>query len=156
MNLVMAKYIVALLFCTLLLFSSSASSENINTKQKTIYRVDFNYPENNNSTEVNSQTRINTDNDNLKILLYGKGAALLLEPGIIKNTKLQLNDSNQSLKTEINNLKNQGINFIVCEHPIKGLSSNLENDFNNPEMQNSSAAARLQHLKNLGYLCIKP
>ncbi|MBT8440715.1 MAG: hypothetical protein KJO91_13360, partial [Gammaproteobacteria bacterium] len=92
----------------------------------------------------------------VEILLYGKGVALLVEPGTIKNTKLQFNNSNKFIQTEINNLKHQGIKLIVCEKSPGVLNRNIETDFNNPEMHKLSPAARFQYLRSLGHLCIKP
>lgn len=139
-----------------LLISGSALSEETKTKQNTVYKVDFNYPKNNNKIQADSENRFNAENENLRILLYGKGLALFLEPGTIKNTKLQFNDSNQSAKNEIYRLKSQGENFIVCENPSKDVKNNIENDFNNPEMNSISASDRLKRLHDLGYTCIKP
>jgi len=89
-----------LLTAITLLFAGNVIADNHSQKQKTVYKVDFNNPEMHTKTlngydnqNQNKARAADTADPELKILLFGKGHVLSLEPGAIKNTKIEYGEA---------------------------------------------------------------
>ena len=146
----------ALLACCALLFSTNILSAQ---KSNKTYSVDFNNPQENNETLNEIKDRINSsyaDQPDIRMMIYGRGLALFLDPGTIQNTSLQFNSNNQPVQKEITDLKSKNVDFIICEKPknrsIRKITTDLDGRHFNALNQNE----RLTHLNQQGYNCIKP
>jgi len=148
-----------MLISTSFIFTGFATADEITKKKKTTYRVNFNQPEVKTDSLVNNNKQANniaTNQSDLKIILFHRGAGLILKPGALKSTKLEFGDSDNSTEKNIADLKNQGMNFIAC----KNISAAGDNDeaFRNVSSNTitNNIDAELQRLKSLGYDCVRP
>ena len=138
-----------------LLFAGNVMADNLSAKQKTIYKVDFNHPKTHTKTLNNPQNKTNTtdtENPELKILLFGQGHALVLEPETMENTKLEYGKTESSLQTRMTELENQGIKYIICERP----ETNTKNNLYDTNISSTTSASELTRLRALGYKCVEP
>ena len=159
MNTIAVNSALAALTCLALLFSGNAFCEEKPKKKKTVYKVNFDHEKKQQESLHKIQNRINnsdTNNTNLRVVFYGKELALLLDPGLINNTRLQDNETNRFIQTEFAELKNQGLKLIVCETLADNHKSNIEHDLETIGRINTTPEARLKQLQNMGYQCTKP
>ena len=145
-----------LLTAITLLFTGSVIADDYSPKQKTVYKVDFDNPKTQTKVLNDTQYKANTENPELKILLFGKRHALLLEPGAINNTKLKYGETEESLQAKVTELENQGIKYIICEPPSNINTSNIEKNIYKTNKNNTATDAELSRLKALGYKCVEP
>ncbi|MBN4063813.1 hypothetical protein JYT79_03425 [Cardiobacterium sp. AH-315-I02] len=102
-----------LLIATMLLFASNVIADNHPQKKTKTYKVDFNNPEMHVKTLNNQQNKIRADDavdPEVKILLFGKRHVLSLEPGAIKNTKIEYGETENLSPVNVVEPKNQDIN----------------------------------------------
>lgn len=142
-----------------LLFTGSVIADNYSQQQKTVYKVDFDNPKTPTKALNNTQNKTNTadtENSELKILLFGKGHALLLEPDAIDNTKLQYGETEESLQAKVTELENQGVKYIICEPPAANTKNSNKNILYNTNISNTTSASELTRLRTMGYKCVAP
>ena len=148
-----------LLAAITLLFTGSVIADDYSPKQKTVYKVDFDNPETQTKVLNNTQNKISTadtENPELKILLFGRGHALLLEPGAINNTKLKYGETEESLQAKVTELENQGIKYIICEPPATNTKNSNKNNIYNTNISNTTSDSELTRLRAMGYKCVEP
>lgn len=153
-----AYTLYSLLIAITLLFSGDISAEIHSQKQKKVYKVDFDNPETpakafNDTQNKNRST--DTENPEFKILLFGKGHALVLEPGAMKNTRLEYGNTENSLPAKVTELENQGVKYIICEPPVTN-TQNSNKDHYTTNTSNTTSASELARLRALGYHCAEP
>lgn len=148
-----------LLTAITLLFTGSVIADDYSPKQKTVYKVDFDNPKTQTKALNNTQNKTNTadtENPELKILLFGRGHALLLEPDAINNTKLKYGETEESLQAKVTELENQGIKYIICEPPATNTKNSNKNNIYNTNISNTTSASELTRLRAMGYKCVEP
>ena len=94
----------------MLLFASNVTADNYPQKKKKTYKVDFNNPEMQVKKLNNQQNKVTTEgtvDPELKILLFGKGHVLSLDPGTIKNTKIEYGETENLSPVNVVNPVNQ-------------------------------------------------
>ncbi len=152
-----ANTLYSLLIAITLLFSGDIIADNHSQKQQNVYKVDFDNTKT--ATKAFNDTQIKNEstdieNPQLKILLFAKGHALVLQPGTMKNTKLVYGNTDDSLQTKMTQLEKQGVKYIICEPPANTKNSN--NTFYNTNISNTTPASELTRLRAMGYQCAEP
>ena len=148
-----------LLTAVTLFFTGNIIADDYSPKQKTVYKVDFDNPETQTKALNNSQNKTSTadtENPELKILLLGKGHALVLEPGAINNTKLKYGETEESLQAKVTELENQEIKYIICKNPSANTKKSNKNNTYNTSISNTTSASELARLRAMGYKCVEP
>ena len=87
-------------------------------KQKVVYHINYDNPKKQAGALRNIQNHINAvgaENLDIKVVLHGKGLALLLDPDSLERLKkLKHANANDKMTAKIDGLKNQGVSFNVC------------------------------------------
>lgn len=131
-------------------------------KQKVVYHINYDTPKKQAGALRNIQNHINAvgaENLDLKVVLHGNGLALLLEPDSLeKLTKFKHANADTTMTAKIDNLKDQGVDFNVCQNTVKGRKVDLETDLYNVEKSDvvPSGVAEVARLQAMGYSYIKP
>jgi intracellular sulfur oxidation DsrE/DsrF family protein len=148
----------SLLIAITLLFSGDIIADNDSQKQKNVYKVDFNNPETPGKAFNQSQNKNNTTDTGdpeLKILFFDQGHALVLQPGSMKNARLEYGNTDNSLQTKVTELEDQGVKYIICTAPV-GNTKSSSNNLYNTNISNTTSAAELARLRAMGYQCAEP
>ena len=85
--------------------------------------------------------------------------ALLLEPdSLAKLGKFKNANANQDMTAKVSNLKDQGVDFQVCNNTVKGRKVDIETDLYDVEPEDivPSGVAEVAKLQAEGYAYIKP
>ena len=131
-------------------------------KQKVVYHINYDNPKKQSGALRNIQNHINAvgaENLDLKVVLHGNGLALLLEPDSLeKLTKFKHANADNSMTAKIDNLKNQGVTFNVCQNTVNGRKVDVDTDLYNVEKSDivPSGVAEVAKLELMGYAYIKP
>ena len=130
-------------------------------KQKVVYHINYDNPKAQAGALRNIQNHINAvgkENLDLKVVLHGKGVALLLDPDSVKNTKLPMGNATQSITAKIDGLKEQKVSFHVCANTLRGKKISYEEDLYDVTKGDivPSGVAELAKLQAEGYTYIKP
>ena len=131
-------------------------------KQKVVYHINYDNPKQQAGALRNIQNHINAvgaENLDLKVVLHGNGLALLLEPDSLANVpKFKHANADQNMTAKVANLKNQGVQFQVCNNTIKGRKVSYETDLYDVSEKDivPSGVAELSKLQAEGYTYIKP
>jgi len=131
-------------------------------KQKVVYHINYDNPKQQTGALRNIQNHINAvgaENLDLKVVLHGNGLALLLEPDSLeKLKKFKHANADDTMTAKIDNLKNQGIIFNVCENTVKGRKVDVDTDLYNVEKKDivPSGVAEVARLELMGYAYVKP
>ena len=119
-------------------------------KQKVVYHVNMDDPKTLKAAMGNIQNHINAvgkDNIEIKVVMHGPGVDLLK----IANTDLDV-------QSKVINLKDQKVDFVVCNNTLVGRKINYKNDLFDVSEQDivPSGVAELAKLQQQGYVYIKP
>jgi len=119
-------------------------------KQKVVYHINYDDQKKLNGTLRNIQNHINAvgkENLDLRVVVHGKGAALLL------NAKEDL-----MLQEKIDNLKGQGIKFNVCNITLTRMKLDYKKDLFGVTDEDivPSGVAEIAALQAKGYVYLKP
>lgn len=130
-------------------------------KQKVVYHINYDNPQQQAGALRNVQNHINAvgaENLDLKVVMHGKGLTLLLTPDAAANTKFKAGNANEQMQARISGLKDQGVAFKVCANTLKGKKVNYENDLYDVSDADivPSGVAELSRLQQQGYTYIKP
>ncbi|MGI9320554.1 MAG: DsrE family protein [Thiogranum sp.] len=130
-------------------------------KQKVVYHVNYDDPKHQAAALRNIQNHINAvgaENLDLKVVMHGDGLALLLYPDAKDHTKMKMANADDQLQAKISGLKDQGIQFQVCDNTLKGRKINAEDDLYDVSEADivPSGVAQLAILQSQGYAYIKP
>ena len=99
------------------------------------------------------------ENLDLKVVLHGNGLALLLEPDSLdKLKKFKHANANDTMTAKIDSLKDQGIQFNVCENTVKGRKVDVDTDLYSVDKSDivPSGVAEVARLQQMGYAYVKP
>ena len=130
-------------------------------KQKVVYHINGDDPQQNKGALNNIQNHINAvgaDNMDIRVVLHGNGLAVLMYPDEVEGTKMKRGNATDDMQTRITGLKNQGVRFHVCANTLKGRNINLEENLYDATQDDvvPSGVAELSNLQILGYTYIKP
>lgn len=145
-----------------MLMITAAHANDRYGKQKVVYHINYDNPKQQAGALRNIQNHINAvgaENLDLKVVLHGNGLSLLLEPdALAKLTKFKHANADETMTAKIDSLKNQGIEFNVCENTVKGRKVNIETDLYNVDKKDivPSGVAEVARLQAMGYSYIKP
>ncbi len=97
------------------------------------------------------------DNLDIKVVLHGDGMSLLLYPDELAKTKMATANATEDMQVKVANLKQQHVQFQVCNNTIKGREIPFESLYDvNAEDIVPSGVAQLAILQSQGYAYIKP
>ena len=162
MNTLKTQLFSAFLISLCMLTTTVTNASERYGKQKVVYHINYDNPKMQTGALRNIQNHINAvgaDNLDLKVVLHGNGLALLLEPDSLeKLKKFKHANADDTMTAKIDNLKNQGIIFNVCENTVKGRKVDVDTDLYNVEKKDivPSGVAEVARLQQMGYAYVKP
>lgn len=162
MNTYKSKIFTTFFMCLCLLMTTAVQANDRYGKQKVVYHINYDNPKKQAGALRNIQNHINAvgaENLDLKVVLHGNGLALLLEPdALAKLKKFKHANADDNMAAKIDNLKNQGIAFNVCENTVRGRKVDVETDLYNVDKGDivPSGVAEVARLQLMGYAYIKP
>ena len=153
--------ILAVSLMTISVFTSGTEAADRYGKQKVVYHINGDNPQQNTGALRNIQNHINAvgaENMDIRVVMHGNGLAVLLYPDEVEGTKMKRGNANEEMQTRITGLKNQGVRFHVCANTLKGRNINLEEDLYDASQDDvvPSGVAELSNLQIQGYTYIKP
>ena len=130
-------------------------------KQKAVYHINGDNPQQNRGALVNIQNHINAvgaDNMDIRVVLHGNSLAVLMCPDEVEGTKMKRGNATDDMQTRITGLKNQRGQFHVCANTLKRRNINLEEDLYGTTQDDvvPSGVAELSNLQIQGYTYINP
>lgn len=157
---ILSAFLISL--CMLMTTGCATQATEGYGKQKVVYHINYDDPKKQAGALRNIQNHINAvdaENLDLKVVLHGNGLALLLEPDSLeKLTKFKHANAGSSMTAKIDNLKDQGIIFNVCENTVKGRKVDVDTDLYNVDKSDivPSGVAEVARLQQMGYAYVKP
>ena len=162
MNTLKTQLLSAFMISLCMLMTTVTHANERYGKQKVVYHINYDNPKMQTGALRNIQNHINAvgaDNLDLKVVLHGNGLALLLEPDSLeKLKKFKHANADDTMTAKIDSLKNQGIEFNVCENTVKGRKVDVDTDLYNVEKKDivPSGVAEVARLQQMGYAYVKP
>ncbi len=156
------KILSAFLMGMCLLMTATAYANDRYGKQKVVYHINYDNPKKQAGALRNIQNHINAvgaENLDLKVVLHGNGLALLLEPDALdKLKKFKHANANDTMTAKIDSLKDQGIQFNVCENTVRGRKVDMDTDLYSVDKSDivPSGVAEVARLQQMGYAYVKP
>jgi intracellular sulfur oxidation DsrE/DsrF family protein len=139
-------------------FGSAFAAE----KQRVVYHINGDNPKAQAGALRNIQNHINAvgaDNLDLKVVLHGNGLTLLLTPDSVDEVrKMRSGNATDTMTAKISGLKEQGVQFQVCNNTLKGRKISWEDHLYDVDEADivPSGVAQLAILQAQGYAYIKP
>ena len=158
----MIKFIFSTMIVSAFWISGIAGADNGYAKQKVVYHINYDNPKAQAGALRNIQNHINAvgaDNLDLKVVLHGNGLAMLLEPASLEKLgKFKNANATEDMTAKIAGLKDQGINFQVCNNTLKGRKVDYLTDLYDVNENDivPSGVAEVAKLQGMGYAYIKP
>lgn len=162
MNTLKTKILTAFMMSICLLMVTAAHANERYGKQKVVYHINYDNPKKQAGALRNIQNHINAvgaDNLEVKVVLHGNGLSLLLDPGALeKLKKFKHANADETMAAKIDGLKNQGIQFNVCENTVRGRKVSIEDDLYDVDKDDvvPSGVAEVARLQAMGYSYLKP
>jgi intracellular sulfur oxidation DsrE/DsrF family protein len=151
---------IAILASVIWLVGPALAEEGHYGKQKVVYHINSDDPDQQVAALRNIQNHINAvgaDNLDLKVVMHGDGVSLLLYPDAVGETKMARGNATEMLQARVTGLKNQGIGFQVCANTLQGRQIDPLELYDVAESDIvPSGVAELARLQALGYTYIKP
>ncbi|HKJ52318.1 MAG TPA: DsrE family protein [Gammaproteobacteria bacterium] len=143
------------------MFAGQAAAGDYYGKQKVVYHINYDNPKAQAGALRNIQNHINAvgaENLDLVVVLHGNGLSLLLDPASLDRLKkFKHANGDQVMTAKVANLKNQGVNFAICNNTIKGRNVEMTDLYDVDEKDIvPSGVAQLSKLQQEGYTYIKP
>jgi intracellular sulfur oxidation DsrE/DsrF family protein len=143
------------------LLAGQAVANDYYGKQKVVYHINYDNPKAQTGALRNIQNHINAvgaENLDVVVVLHGNGLSLLLDPASLERlTKFKHANGDQNMTAAVANLKNQGVNFAICNNTIKGRKVQMSDLYDVDEKDIvPSGVAQLSKLQQEGYTYIKP
>jgi len=129
-------------------------------QQKAVYHINGGDAKQQMAALTNIQNHIaaaRAGNLDVKVVLHGDGLSLLLFPDELAGTKMKSANATEAMQVKIAGLKEQGVQFQVCNNTVKGRKVPLEAlyDVHDADIV-PSGVAQLAILQGQGYAYIKP
>jgi intracellular sulfur oxidation DsrE/DsrF family protein len=143
------------------MFAGQAAANDYYGKQKVVYHINYDNPKAQAGALRNIQNHINAvgaENLDLVVVLHGNGLSLLLDPVSLERlTKFKHANGDEVMTAKVANLKNQGVNFSICNNTIKGRKVEMTDlyDVSDSDIV-PSGVAQLSKLQQEGYTYVKP
>lgn len=142
--------------CTVVATTNHVSAGSVKT-----YTINFDSADIRNQTldqiegELNNKSVEDLD---LKILFFSGRKALRINASAILGIKTQYENTSDEVKNKINNLQQQGVQFIICESSTKKKQTTITSNItpNNSSRHSIKVQSKLDHLQSQGYSCITP
>jgi intracellular sulfur oxidation DsrE/DsrF family protein len=156
------KKSIILLTGLLLALSMGFGSAFAAEKQRVVYHINGDNPKAQAGALRNIQNHINAvgaDNLDLKVVLHGNGLTLLLTPDSVDEVrKMKSGNATDTMTAKISGLKEQGVQFQVCNNTLKGRKISWEDHLYDVDEADivPSGVAQLAILQAQGYAYIKP
>lgn len=154
---------IALALAALILVLAGAQAQAAGyDKQKVVYHINYDDPKQQAGALRNIQNHINAvgkENLDLKVVLHGNGLSLLLDPDALEQLpKFKTANADQSMAATVDGLRNQGVQFQVCNNTVKGRGVDVASQMHLVDEKDivPSGVAELAHLQSQGYTYIKP
>ncbi|MEZ5651395.1 MAG: DsrE family protein [Burkholderiaceae bacterium] len=150
---------LAAMLGALVLATGSAWAEG---KQKVVYHINGDNAKQQLGALRNIQNHINAigkDQLDLKVVLHGNGLSLLLDPSAVDEVKgFSQGNANDTMAASIDALRNQGVQFQVCNNTVVGRKVDVDRHLYNVRKDDivPSGVAQLAILQGQGYAYIKP
>ncbi|MBU1192924.1 MAG: DsrE family protein [Gammaproteobacteria bacterium] len=129
-------------------------------KQKVVYHINSGDAKEQLGALRNIQNHISAagaDSLDIKVVLHGDGLSLLLYPDALAKTKMMTANSTEEMQVKVEGLKQQNVQFQVCNNTIKGRNIPLDGLYGVSEVDVvPSGVAQLAILQSQGYAYIKP
>ncbi len=143
------------------LLAGMAAAGDYYGKQKVVYHINYDNPKAQAGALRNIQNHINAvgaENLEAVVVLHGNGLSLLLDPASLERlTKFKHANGDQNMTAKVANLKNQGVNFAICNNTIKGRKVQMSDMYDVEDKDIvPSGVAQLSKLQQDGYTYIKP
>ena len=132
------------------------------SKQKVVYHVNFDNPQQQTGALRNVQNHINAvgaENLELRVVMHGHGVSMVLLPEALPALpKFRNANADEQMQARIDGLKNQGVGFKICANTLNGRNVDREEQLYNVNADDivPSGVAELAHLQSRGYTYIKP
>ena len=153
--------ILSMVIVTSSMLAGQAAAGDYYGKQKVVYHINYDNPKAQAGALRNIQNHINAvgaENLDLVVVLHGNGLSLLLDPASLERlTKFKHANGDQNMTAKVANLKNQGVNFAICNNTIKGRKVEMTDlyDVDDKDIV-PSGVAQLSKLQQEGYTYVKP
>lgn len=148
------------LFGLIMLVLLSLGGAQAADKQKVVYHINGGDAKQQLAALKNVQNHIGAagaDNLDIKVVLHGEGLSLLLYPDALGKTNMKTANATEEMQAKVEGLKQQQVQFQVCNNTIKGRNVPLEGLYNVSEADIvPSGVAQLVILQSQGYAYIKP
>lgn len=129
-------------------------------KQKVVYHINDGDAKQQMGALRNIQNHIGAagaENLDIKVVLHGDGLSLLLYPDVLAKTKMKTANASEEMQVKVEGLKQQHVQFQVCNNTIKGRNIPLDGLYGVSEADVvPSGVAQLAILQSQGYAYIKP
>lgn len=149
-----------ILFSVLFMLGSLVGPAAAADKQKVAYHVNYYGAKQQTAALRNVQNHINAigaENLDLKVVLHGNGVSMLMYPEALGSNKMKEGNADQTMRTKIADLRDQGVQFQVCANTIRGRQIATDDLFDLDEADIvPSGVAQLAILQGQGYAYIKP
>jgi len=132
-----------------LILSGAAISGSYKAHENYSYHVDFDNTQSQNEVldNIEKQVKNKANDEELEIILFGKGQALSLNANALNNTKIEYENTNAVIQKKISELNKKGVRLIICKTP----TSNKRHY--STKRADTTVEKELQHLKSQGYNC---
>ena len=138
------------LLCITFFSTNNINADTVISNNKHSYKVDFDNPESQSNVLNDIQRQVNENNygdEELKIILFGKGRALSLDAAALSNTKIAYGEEEQKVQKQMIDMTNKGVRFVICK------SSTSSYKHYSTKNSNAAADAEVRQLKSQGYDC---
>lgn len=151
------RRLIGMMLAVLLALAGPAAAAE---KQKAVYHINGGDARQQMAALTNIQNHIaatGAANLDIKVVLHGDGLSLLLFPEELANTKMKSANASEAMQVKVAGLKEQGVQFQVCNNTIKGRNVPLDAlyDVHDGDIV-PSGVAQLAILQGQGYAYIKP
>ncbi len=145
----------------LMAWSGAATAESGYGKQKVVYHVNYDNPNQQKAALRNIQNHIDAvgkENIDLRVVMHGNGLSMVLLPDALGKVRgFKHANAEPQMQASIDNLKIQGVRFNVCSNTVKGRKVLMDQLYDAEEADVvASGVAELAHLQGQGFVYIKP
>ena len=113
------------------------------------YHIDFDNAQSQSEVlnNIQKQVKNKTNDEELKIILFGKGKALSLDANALNNTKIEYGNTDAAIQKKMSKLSNKGVRFIICKTPTS------RKRHYSTKRADTTIEEELLRLKSQGYNC---
>lgn len=145
-----------------LMMASSAAMATAYSEQKVVYHINDEGQQDHVQAMRFIQNHINAVGEekiDLKVVMHGDGLAMIMYPESIGEVKVfKTGSADDNVQARIDGLKDQGVQFLVCENTVTGREVDPFDHLHNVDEEDivPSGVATLSELQLQGYTYIRP